>query len=368
MKRVLFYCQHLLGIGHVSRSLAVVNELSRSFAVTYVQGGPPVPKRARAGVLAVQLDPLLMREVDSALYDPEGKRSVEEIFAARDRQLAVLTEARFDAVVVELYPFGRKKFGQEVQVLLERLRAKNPKIKAIVSVRDILVSKNDGREPKVAAIVRDQFDAVWVHSDPALVRFEDSFAAADMIRDKLVYTGFVAEPASGVKRMREKKILLSLGGGSVGAELYIAAARIVKDFPEHRFQFVMGPYTDPALCGEVERITGGDRVEFSELLPDFEAALAGAELSLSMGGYNTVMNLLNTRTPALVLAYDANLEQRTRAALLAQRGFLGLLEREDLRPEPFARLIRERLSLPYPEVVPDLGGARRSREHLERFL
>lgn len=141
MKKVLFYCQHLLGIGHVSRSLSLVNELSRSFAVTYVQGGPPTPKVPVAGVRTVQLAPLLMRENDSSLYDPENKRTVAEIFTERAEQLGQLAAEGFDAVVVELWPFGRKKFAKEILAWFAELKERNPRIQTVCSVRDILVQK-----------------------------------------------------------------------------------------------------------------------------------------------------------------------------------------------------------------------------------
>jgi predicted glycosyltransferase len=370
MKRVLFYCQHLVGIGHVSRSLALVNELSRSFELTYVQGGPALAKQPLPAVKLVQLDPLLMREKDNSLYDPNEKRSVESIFSSRERQLEEIAKIPFDAVIVELYPFGRKKFGKEILSLLVKLRAANPRIRALVSVRDILVTKPDSlsRDPKIADLVNQHFDAVLVHSDPDVLRFEKSFTAVDKISDKIFYTGFVAEPASETEKNREKKILLSLGGGSVGHELYRACAKVVDHLPDFSFHFVFGPYTDPKLKQEISEITkrANERVEFSDLLPNFEEALASSALSISMAGYNTVMNLLNTRTPALVFPYGANLEQETRAALL--KDYIGLLGPEDLQEGRLLKRMQTQMAAAYPTLQPNLRGAVCTREYLERLL
>jgi predicted glycosyltransferase len=38
-KTLLFYCQHSLGIGHLFRSFAIAEALSRSFRVVFVSGG-----------------------------------------------------------------------------------------------------------------------------------------------------------------------------------------------------------------------------------------------------------------------------------------------------------------------------------------
>lgn len=372
MKRVVFYCQHLLGIGHVTRSLSIVNALSKEFDVTYVQGGPPVPLKPNAGVRLVQLDPLLMREEDSSLYDPEGKRSVEAIFAARAGQLQALAAEGFDAAIVELYPFGRKKFGPEVQGFLTALKARNPRLRTACSVRDILVEKADSakRNQRIVATVKEYFDAVWVHSDPKLIRFADTFPLEAEIAERIAYTGFVAEPPKPTQGAREKRIVLSLGGGSVGEELFRAAAQVVGDFPEHRFLFVTGPYTPPALRAYLEEVLRphANRVELSGLLPNFEEVLVQSELSLSMAGYNTVMNLLNTRTPGLVLTYDANHEQRMRAELLQARGYLAVLGPEDLEPIRLAKLMRDALNRDYPATVPNLRGAEDCRRALAELL
>ncbi len=370
MKKVLFYCQHLLGIGHVTRSLSIVNELSKSFAVTYVQGGPEVPLRPVAVVKKVQLDPLLMRESDSTLYDPLEKRSVEEIFQSRKNQLSAL--GAFDAIVIELFPFGRRKFRKEVFHLLEEMKKKNSKVKVFCSVRDILVAKPNGekRDMEVAEAVNKYFDGVWVHADQQLISFADTFSQEEKIRDKIQYTGFVAEPSKPQAKERAKEVLLSLGGGSVGEELYRAAIAVVPEFPEYTFRFVFGPYTSQTLRQELTARLANfkNRVEFCELLPNFEEELSRSALSLSMAGYNTVMNLVNTRTPALVLTYDANEEQITRARLLEKKGFLGVLQPKDLQPKVLAEKIRERLRLPYPEVLPDLKGTEKCRIFLEAAL
>lgn len=372
MKKVFFYCQHLLGIGHVTRSLSIVNELSEAFEVTYVQGGPPVPLKPRAGVRVVQLDPLLMREEDSSLYDPDGRRSVEEIFRARAATLAHLSAEGFDAGVIELYPFGRKKFGPEIKALLAGARLTNPAFRAACSVRDILVEKSDSakRNQKIAASVREDFQAVWVHSDPNLIRFGDTFSEEPAIADLIRYTGFVAEPAKASLATRENQIVLSLGGGSVGEELFRAAAKVVGRFADFRFLFVSGPYTPPALLEDLRRELSafGERVQYSGLLPNFEEVLGRSRLSLSMAGYNTVMNLLNTRTPGLVLTYDANGEQLMRASLLESRGYLGVLSPADLTAEALGARMEKALAMTYPASLPNLNGAANSRAALAALL
>src|SRR5260370_13810753 len=41
-RRIIFYCQHVVGIGHLVRSVAIVRALAADFSVMFVAGGPPV--------------------------------------------------------------------------------------------------------------------------------------------------------------------------------------------------------------------------------------------------------------------------------------------------------------------------------------
>lgn len=357
MKRVVIYCQHLEGVGHWARSVLLANELSREFFVTLINGGPALSLKPRGAVRVVPLDPLWMR--GGVLQDPAGARPVEEIFENRRRQLAAL--GPFDAAVVELFPFGRKKFSAEILGFFAELKAKNPGLKTVSSVRDVLVEKTEDRSAAVAEAVKAHFDMVWVHSDPAVL--EMNFPL-ELIREKAVYTGFVAEPPRKFARGKEPLIVVSAGGGYRGRELFLAAVRAMPEFPGYRFHFVFGPHAE--YRAEVEGMLKalGDQAHTSGLVEDFEGLLARSALSLSMGGYNTSLNLLRARAQALVFPFAGDQEQAIRAEALERKGYLRLVR--DLAGLP--ALMRERMSAPYPNAIPDLNGSARSRALLADLL
>ena len=97
--------------------------------------------------------------------------------------------------------------------------------------------------------------------------------------------------------------------------------------------------------------------------PDLGAHLAGAALSVSQAGYNTVLELVAHRVRGLVVPYEASGdEQPLRARLLAERGLLAILPESELTPDRLAREMDATLGrpgFPAPARV-DLDGARRS--------
>src|SRR3546814_1298106 len=65
--------------------------------------------------------------------------------------------------------------------------------------------------------------------------------------------------------------------------------------------------------------------------PDLPALMAGATLSISQAGYNTLLELLAVRARAVVVPFEGGVEteQRLRAGLLADVGALELVPRSE---------------------------------------
>jgi predicted glycosyltransferase len=197
MKRVAFYCQHVLGIGHLVRSTEILRALCREFSVLLISGGRPVEGfRFPPQVEVVNL-PALETDADfGALRAVSGARELEAIQQARTAMLVSVLE-RFapDAFIVELFPFGRKRFAFELIPALEKARGGPAPATVICSLRDILVGKPDqaAHEEWVCGIVNRHFDHILVHGDPGFQRLEASFSRVAGLRCPVEYTGYVVQ-------------------------------------------------------------------------------------------------------------------------------------------------------------------------------
>ncbi|MCY3670235.1 MAG: glycosyltransferase, partial [Alphaproteobacteria bacterium] len=93
--------------------------------------------------------------------------------------------------------------------------------------------------------------------------------------------------------------------------------------------------------------------------PDFQALLGRAHLSVSQGGYNTVMEVLAAGLRAVVAPYAGGheSEQTLRAGALAERGALQVVAEDELSPERLAAAIDRALAGPPLSAAGiDLGG------------
>ena len=374
---VLFHVQHLLGIGHLQRSLRIAEALvARGIAVTMMHGGPPVPQVGRApGIEIVPLPVIRARDATFALVDATGKPVGDDLRAARRQQLlAAFATVRPDAVVTEGYPFARRAFGFELDPLIATARAGG--VPVICSVRDIPTVRDDPeRHRAIVARIRADFTAVLVHGDPNFIPFDVPFPAASEIADKLVYTGYVtnefALPAKGWSGTKDGEVLVSVGGGAAGRALLDAAlgARRLGCLADRPWRVLAGTaLTDDAFAALRRDAPPGTAVErFRE---DFPALLRRCHLSVSQAGYNTVLDLLAAKARAVLVPFSAEreTEQLIRAEQLARRGAAELLRETELSPASLKAAIERAARREPPALTVDMGGALRSAAEIARLI
>jgi predicted glycosyltransferase len=339
---LLFYCQHSVGLGHLVRSLALAGGLAERFEVVFLSGGPlPAGMDRPPGVELVALPPL-GHDADYALVSRDQRWTVEE--AMRER--AELIQAAFDAirprvVLVELFPFGRKKFAFELLPLLERARSAPQRPLVVCSLRDILVGgrSNQARHDQRASELANRYlDAVLVHADPRFARLEESFRPATPLRVPVHYTGFVRDGGGRLDppSRRYQRVLVSAGGGLVGEPLLRAAVAAQPGLLETEgltTTVVAGPFLpEPAWQWLSRAARRQEGLHAHRYLPNLAGEMAASRLSVSQCGYNTAMDILASGTPAVVVPFAEGREdeQTIRARRLERLGVLGVVESGEL--------------------------------------
>jgi predicted glycosyltransferase len=343
----------VLGIGHYFRSLEIVRALRRHHVVL-VTGGPHVEIDLPQHAKEFRLPGLQMDSKFTSLYPTEKDRSLEEVREERKTLLySLFHRTAPDIFLVELYPFGRKRFSFEILPILQAIRRGDlSPTKVVCSIRDILVEKKDqaAYEQRVVHLLNYYFDALLVHADKQLIALDETFQSTAEIKIPVVYTGFVtARPgANAGQKLRSELglqkedvlVVASAGGGRVGGELLEAVieahARLATPGQVRLYLFT-GPFMSEAEFSALSsRAASTPGIKVDRFTTEFLSYLAAADLSISMAGYNTCMNILAAGTPSLVLPFAQNKEQRMRAEKLAALGGLTLLKKEELEPSRLA--------------------------------
>ncbi len=363
---VLVYVQHLLGIGHLRRAAVLVRSLDRAGLKTVlVSGGMPVEGLDIGAAGFVQLPPArAMDETFKILADAHGQPIDEAWMAARRDQLCALYhELRPRVLIIELFPFGRRKMRFELLPLLDAARESHPPPQILCSMRDVLVDdKNAEKTAWMIETFERYFDLVLLHGDPEFLPLERSFSRTHEIANRLRYTGYVLDDAplaDPADHAGKGEVIVSMGGGAVGAPLIEAAlaGRAQTPLKDATWRVLIGPnMPEDSFQAIIARAPAGILVERAR--PDFRALLAGGRLSISLGGYNTVLEVLAAGIPAVVVPYSGGTEteQTLRARLLAERGALTLLHEAELSPATLAAAVRAALARGADGHKPRLAG------------
>ncbi|HEX2725775.1 MAG TPA: glycosyltransferase, partial [Beijerinckiaceae bacterium] len=332
-------------------------------------GGMPVKLIDMAGLRSVQLPPVRTAGTDfRTLLDEDGRAIAPERLAMRrGRLLGALDELRPDVVVTELFPFGRRVLAQEFMALVERARALHPAPLILSSVRDILVAPaRPDRIAEAHARLRAFYDGVLVHGDPGLVPLDASWPLDDGVRPLIRYTGYVdADPPVAASRGEPAAggdIVVSGGSSAASMPLYRAATGAGSLLPAHRLRVLVGAGTPGEAFADLRDAAPGN-VTVERARPDFRHLLAGAALSVSQSGYNTVIDVLRAGVGAVFVPFEAGheTEQRLRAERLQALGLAEIVAEAELSAATLADVMRRALQR-RPGAAPPirLDGAERS--------
>lgn len=385
MKKLMFYCQHILGMGHLIRSMEIVRGLTNEFQVCFINGGEvidefPIP----AGVEVVNLPGIKTDTEFRELQPVDPTLTLEEVERDRTNQLLqTLDQFQPDVLMVELFPFGRRRFSFELIPLIETAQKRGVKI--VSSLRDIVVTKQDQgkHEAKICRLMNQYFDQLLIHGDPNLHPLEDSFSRVNDLNCEVHYTGYVAQRPDNQQltlvdqvslNRPEPMILVSVGGGRFGHNLLqsmVGAADLLRDRIPHHIQMFTGPFIpDPVFLELQQAGEGLPNLTIRRYTPNFLAYMEKADLSVNMSGYNTTMNILTTGVRALMLPFTGNddQEQTMRVRRLEQLGRVQMLEPTEMTPQRLAQRVTLALTQA-PQITQfDLDGVRKTADCLRSLV
>ncbi len=397
--RVLFFVQHLRGIGHLKRTAVLARTLARDgIEVDIISGGPPVPDLDIGAAGFFQLPPVFSPDDSySRLVDESGAPATPELRRRRRAQLLghVLTR-RPDMVIVEMFPFGRSQIRDDIVALLEAARVMRPRPWLVSSVRDILPAKRTPeRYQEMADDAEANFDYVMVHGDKDLIPFEASFPPAGRLGGKLRYTGSVTGSEAGAAdrdAARTQKapggasgegegeregegngeVVVSAGGGAFAKDLLEMAlmARGLSRRSSLNWRLITGPNFEDGDFRALEAAAPAG-VVIERTRRNFPELLRRAAVSVSQAGYNTVMDILTSGARAVVVPYlnGRQTEQSLRAECLASRGGVRALSGGAITPGALAREIDAAAAgAPANAAGIDLNGAAKSARLVAGWL
>ena len=367
--KIMFYVQHLLGIGHVFRAMRVAKGLANAGCeVHLVWGGVKLPSMDCTGVNMHYLQAVHVSDEDfKALLLDDGSLMSEDAKQLRaDHLLNIFHQLQPDIVITEAYPFGRRQMRFELIPLMDAVKNQNPKPLMVCSIRDIL---QENRAPKRVResldAIHQWFDLVMVHGDPELIPIEGTLDKSTEIADKIRYTGLVTpDPIDRqITPSLTPDVIVSAGGGAVGKALMrvaVYAMQYSKSLPNN-WCLTTGPDLPQSEFDLIKK-RAPENMVVTRFIPDLANVMAQAKVSVSRAGYNTVGDLLRARCSAVLVPFVGGLEteQLRRARMMEKLGLATILMDEGLTPKKFAEAVDKAAQRSEQTALLKLDGAQQA--------
>lgn len=381
LRSVLLYAHDTYGLGHLRRNLAVAAHLLErrpGLRVTLMSGSPVADRFALPrGLSLVHLPPVV--KVGPEDYQPRDRRwDLATVRRARSAIMAdVARRCRPDVFLVDHAPQGMKA---ELLEVFETLRSTSPLTRIVLGLRDVLDDPVSVRsawaDQGVYATLEEVFDRILVYGSPDLLEVGAAYGMPSAVRAKLTYTGYLCRPVppeSLSATCHQPFLLGTAGGGGDGVEVLSATLTAATALGITSL-IVTGPLMSPTDVGRLRaqavraQAAPEPRARVVELVSDMGSTMSWASAAVTMGGYNTLCELVARGTPTVVVPrVQPRQEQAIRAELFARRGVVSTIDPaaglpERLQSSLAAALAGGRRVRPVPL---DLGGLDRLDSALE---
>lgn len=366
---VLFYVQHLWGVGHVYRATRIARGMVRSgFDVHLVWGGTEIPGFDFSGMEVHRLKPVKTSDAsfsqllhaDSSIFSDDDKQE------RRDHLLRLYDEINPDILMTEAFPFGRRQMRFELLPLLEKAKTASKVPMIVSSIRDIM--QEDRKQKRVQesnALVEQYFDFIFVHGDQNLISIEETLQGHETFKDKTRYTGLVAPEEKNFKISDEFKcdVLITVGGGAFGQRLTrtaLSAMSHSKVFPTDWIVSAGTEVSEEDFNLLQEECPSGMKI--IRYIPNLAEVMKQVKISVSHAGYNTVADVLRSGCASVLYPYTGGreTEQLRRAEIMDRQKIAIMLDPNNLTPESLGNAVDKAAALEKQSNNLDLEGANRT--------
>lgn len=348
MKKLLVYSHDTYGLGNVRRMLAICQHLLEvipKLSILLVTGSPVIHSLRLPALLDYIKLPCLTRTGRGEYQTKYLNDDINDAIRLRS-DLIRTTAANFkpDLLMVDKTPLGVK--GELADTLADLQGAARARM--VLILRDILdsadvIKGNWTRNGHYQAIERF-YDSVLVLGEQQIFDPLQEYGFPQSVAGKVEFCGYVRkEPGfqtrEDVRRQLQigqgqDLVLVTSGGGEDGYSLienYLTAARGAS----FKSLVICGPEMPAAHRARLQQQSAIDsQIVFREFAGDMMSLMAAADAVVSMGGYNTVCEILSLKKRAVVVprVYPTE-EQLIRAERMSRLGLFKIIHPDSLTPQ-----------------------------------
>jgi len=363
---ILMYSHDTYGLGHIRRTMAIASHLLGPRTNILILTGSPIAGRFS---FPEQIDfvriPGMIKKTNDEYLPLSIKINARHALDIR-KNIITATAKTFQPhlFIVDKEPFGLKK---EVLPTLQWLRRCRPGTKAILGLRDIMddaeTVKRDWAEKGVYNLLDELYSEIWVYGNQTFYDPIQEYNINGSISAKMHFTGYIPRKVPGKEAARKLKkeiglkdgetlVAVSTGGGGDGYTVMHTYLSMLESSPRRlpfKSVLVTGPFMPKHERKMVFRRARRLGIRTYHFYRQMEKIFAAANVVVSMGGYNTLCEILSQGTLSLVIPRETpRKEQLIRAQAFNQQKLVDYIPWHDFAPENLQNKILALLENPGP--------------------
>jgi len=385
----MVYSHDAFGLGNIRRMLTICEHLLSEIpqlSILLLSGSPMLQGfRLPLGLDYIKL-PCLNR-------GNTGEVAVKYLGMDVDKTVKLRSELILSAAVnfqPDLFLIDKKPLGikNELTAAVNYLDNNLPETKLVLLLRDILNTPEktiaEWQKNSYNQLIDKLYVLLLIVGSRQVFDFIKEYKIPENIAEKVYFCGYIRRhqgyKASEVVRQeldlngKEKLVLVTPGGGEDGYQLvstYLQGQEFLDDNQCHIKSLVFcGPEMPKEQKQELQQIAAKyPQVQIREFSNDLMSYISAADAVVSMGGYNTVCEILSAAKPAVIVPrIKPSQEQLVRSQRMDDLGLLRSIHPENLTPQVLMTELFKVLENPsYPKNI-DLEGLPRITRHIRNLL
>lgn len=351
---VVMYSHDTYGLGHLTRTRRLAAAVRGAFPeanITILSGSPVVNRFTfPSGTRLVKL-PSVVKTGANTYQSRDGHMSFGQIYQLRVHIInQTLLNLSPQLLMVDNVPSGMK--GELLHSLL-RLKRENRQTRVCLNLRDVLdapeVIRTNWKQEGAFDLLSHYYDTIHVFGSPEIF---DTIEAYNLPSDRTAFLGYVGpseeEQTSKVPLPPAEsgavRVLVTVGGGGDGVEIIRCVSEMQRgrtDGVPFHFDIVYGPLMNRKdVQGLAKALAEVDGITLHEFVENIPAWMAASDVVLSMGGYNTLCEVMTSARRSIVVPRTVpRREQIIRARALERHGLVHVLDPDELNPHTLKRML-----------------------------
>ena len=363
---ILMYSHDTYGLGHIRRTMAIANHLrSPNVNILILTGSPIVGRFSFPEQIDFVRIPGMIKKTNQEYFPLSIKINPKHALDIRKKIITATAKAfQPHMFIVDKEPQGLKK---EVLPTLQWLRRSLPRTRTVLGLRDIMddakTVRQDWEEKGVYDILEKLYTEIWVYGIREFYDPIREYAIPASISQKIRFTGYIPRNIPDMNVVRQVKreqglspddklVVVTIGGGGDGFAVMDTFLSMVEAEPKpipFKSVLITGPFMPQADRKKILDRTKRLGIKTYRFYRWMEKIQAAADLVVSMGGYNTVCEVLSQKTISLIIPRETpRQEQLIRARVFNEKNLVDYIPWHACTPETMREKVFSLLEHPEP--------------------